>query len=82
MRSVDGTLVQKGTGRTVDYRVDYDVVGNNVNYKAVVTDGSTTLESPAGQFEFDAARLDAKQAVASFLQAHVDMANYDAAAAP
>jgi hypothetical protein len=37
MPTTEGTIAQKGTGRTFAYRIEYEVVGTTVNYKATVS---------------------------------------------
>lgn len=79
MHSVEGTIVQKGTGRSIGYHVACDVVDNHVNYKARIGDATAVLENIEGQFDFDPSKLDVDAAVESFLQARIDKANYGAA---
>lgn len=78
MPTIDGTLEQKGTGRTFTYRIEYEVVGRTVNYKASVADGGQTVASPSGQFDFDPSKLDPGQAAVSFVQAQIDQVNFGA----
>jgi hypothetical protein len=68
-----------GSGRpAVPYRVEYEVVGNVVNYRARFL-GAGAASTHEGQFDFDPRRVDAQQAVESFMQNHIGKADWDAA---
>ena len=68
-----------GSGRPdVHYRVDYEVVGNVVNYRACF-DAAGQPSRHEGQFDFDPARVDAAAAVVAFMQNHIGKADWDVA---
>ena len=78
MPTLEGSHSPGAGGAAVRYRVDYDVVGHTVNYRASFAGaaGPTTHE---GQFDFDPARVDAKAAVEAFMQNHIAKADCDVA---
>ncbi|NUZ05917.1 hypothetical protein [Piscinibacter koreensis] len=75
MPSISGTFEQKGTGRPFGFRIEYEVVGRTINYKADISAQGASVASPSGQFDFDASRLDPRDAVVSFVQGQVDQVN-------
>ncbi|HEX2539959.1 MAG TPA: hypothetical protein VHM00_02635 [Caldimonas sp.] len=78
MATVEGTHTQGEGGRVVHYRVDYEVVGATINYKAVCSEGGRS--SPhEGQFDFDPSKIAAAEAVAAFMQNHIGKADFDVA---
>jgi len=78
MPTLDGSHFPGSGGPAVRFRVDYEVVGHTVNYRAsfVAASGPSTHE---GQFDFDPARVDAKGAVEAFMQNHIAKADWDVA---
>jgi hypothetical protein len=78
MPTLEGSHSAGAGAPAVRYRVDYEVVGNVVNYRArfVGAGGPSTHE---GQFDFDPAHVDAKAAVESFMQNHIGKADWDVA---
>jgi hypothetical protein len=80
MAIVEGTHTQGEGGHTVRYRVDYEAVGATINYRAELSSsagGATTRRE--GQFDFDAAKIDAAAAVDAFMQNHIGKADWAAA---
>ncbi len=78
MAIVEGTHTRGRGGPPVGYRVDYEVVGNVVHYKA--TFGTASANSThEGQFDFDSSKIDAAAAVDAFMQNHIGKADFDVA---
>jgi len=78
MATLDGSH-SPGSGRPpVRFRVDYEVVGHTINYRASFV-GDHGPSSHEGQFDFDPARVDAAAAVAAFMQNHIAKADWDVA---
>ena len=78
MPIVEGSHSAGQGGPPVDYRVEYEVVGNVVHYRA--TFGSASANSThEGQFDFDPSKLDAADAVDAFMQNHIGKADFDIA---
>lgn len=78
MPIVKGTHSRGGSAAPVDYRVEYEVVGNVVHYRA--TFGSASANSThEGQFDFDPSKIDAAEAVDAFMQNHIGKADFDIA---
>jgi hypothetical protein len=78
MPTLEGSHRPGSDGPAVDYRVDYEVVGNVVNYRASFL-GAAGPSRREGQFEFDPAHVDAREAVEAFMQNHIGKADWDAA---
>jgi hypothetical protein len=78
MPTLDGSHSPGSGGPPVRYRVDYEVVGHTVNYRASFA-GANGPSSHEGQFDFDPARVDAKAAVEAFMQNHIAKADWDVA---
>jgi hypothetical protein len=78
MPTLDGSHSPGSGGPAVQYRVDYEVVGRTINYRArfAAVGGPSTHE---GQFDFDPARVDAKAAVEAFMHNHIAKADWDVA---
>ena len=78
MPTLDGSHSRGSGGPPVRYRVDYEVVGHTINYRAnfAVADGPSSHE---GQFDFDPAHVDARSAVEAFMQNHIAKADWDVA---
>ena len=78
MPTLDGSHSRPSGGSRVRYRVDYEVVGHTINYRASFADadGSSSHE---GQFDFDPAHVDASAAVEAFMQNHIAKADWDVA---
>ena len=55
MATVEGTHAQRGGGRPVRYRVEYEVVGTAIHFRATFDGGSASHE---GEFDFDPAKLE------------------------
>ena len=78
MATLDGSH-SPGSGRApVRFRVEYDVVGHTINYRASFA-GPHGPSSHEGQFDFDPARVDAAAAVDAFMQNHIGKADWDVA---
>ncbi len=79
MPILEGSHCPPGAGAPpVHYRVDYEVVGNVVNYRARFA-GASGPSTHEGQFDFDPARVDAAAAVEAFMQNHIGKADWDVA---
>ena len=78
MPTVEGMHTPGTGGTAVHYRVDYEVVGATINYRAVLSDGDRSTPHE-GQFDFDPARLDGAAAVAAFMKNHIGKADWDSA---
>jgi hypothetical protein len=66
----------RGDGEVVRYRVEYEVVGEAIHFRASFANGGAAHE---GQFDFDRSRLDAAAAVDAFMQNHIEKSDWDAA---
>ena len=75
MAVVVGAHTQGGSGRSIGYRVDYDVVANAIHFRARFDNGSTH----EGEFDFDPAQLDAPAAVDAFMHNHIEKSDWDVA---
>ena len=73
MAMVEGTHSPAGGGPPVRYRVEYEVVGNAVHFKATFMPG----EPYEGAFDFDSAKLDAAAAVDAFMHDHIAKSDRD-----
>ncbi|MDQ6628124.1 MAG: hypothetical protein M3Z29_06680 [Pseudomonadota bacterium] len=73
MATVEGTHTQGAGGRQVRYRVDYEVVGATIHFKATFDPGA----SHDGEFDFDASKVDAAAAVDAFMQNHIEKSDRD-----
>ena len=78
MATVEGTHTQGEGGPAVDYRVEYEVVGATINYKAQLTSAGRSTPHE-GQFDFDPTRIQPDEAVAAFMQNHIGKADFDVA---
>ena len=78
MPTLDGSHSPGSGGPAVQYRVDYEVDGHTVNYRARFA-GAAGPSSNEGQFDFDPARVDAQAAVEAFMQNHIAKADWDVA---
>ena len=78
MPTLEGSHAAGGGATPVRYRVDYEVVGNTVNYRAAF-DAPAGPSTHEGQFDFDPARVDAKAAVDAFMRNHIGKADWDVA---
>ena len=72
MEAVEGSHTQGGSGRVVRYRATYEVVGNAIHFTASFEGGA----AHEGEFDFDPSRLDAAAAVDSFMQNHIEKADW------
>ena len=79
MAIVEGTHTRGGGGPVVRYRVDYEVVGSTINYKASFAGADAARAEHEGQFDFDPSRIDAAAAVDAFMQNHIGKADFDVA---
>ena len=75
MATTEGTHAQGSGGRTVRYRVEYDVMGSTIHFKAFFEGG----DSHEGQFDFDPSKLGAAEAVDAFLKNQIEKADWDSA---
>ena len=78
MPTLDGSHFPGSGGAAVAYRVDYEVVGRTISYRARFA-GPAGPSMHEGQFDFDSARVDAKGAVEAFMQNHIAKADWDVA---
>jgi hypothetical protein len=78
MPTLEGSQPAESGGPAVRFRVDYEVVGNVVNYRASF-DAAGGPSRHEGQFDFDPARVDAEAAVLAFMQNHIGKADWDIA---
>ncbi len=78
MPTLEGSHSPGSGGPAVRYRVDYEVVGQTVNYRAAFAAAGGPSKHE-GQFDFDPARVDAKAAVEAFMQNHIGKADWDIA---
>ena len=78
MATVEGTHTQGEGGRAVRYRVDYEVVGATINFKAMFSSEGRTSRHE-GQFDFDASKVKPDEAVAAFMKNHIAKADFDVA---
>jgi hypothetical protein len=76
MATVEGTHARGSDRRAVRYRVDYEVVGRTIHFRASFDRAGAPHE---GQFDFDPARLKAAAAVAAFMQNHIEKSDWDVA---
>ena len=78
MPTLEGSHSPVSGGPAIRYRVEYDVIGITINYRAwfAGVDGPSTHE---GQFDFDPAHVDAKAAVEAFMRNHIGKADWDVA---
>ena len=73
MATVEGIHSQGAKGRQIRYRVEYEVVGAVVNYRACFDAGK-----PAeGQFDFDPAKVGAAEAVDAFMRNLIEKSDWD-----
>ena len=78
MSILEGTHTTGSGDRSIGYRVEYEVVGNAIHFRATFSDA----EGPAayeGQFDFDRSRVDAATAVDAFMQNHIAKDDFDVA---
>ena len=78
MPTLDGSHSRGSGSPLVRYRVDYEVVGHTINYRANFA-GADGPSSHEGQFDFDPAHVDARAAVEAFMQNHIVKADWDVA---
>ena len=78
MATVEGTHTQGEGDRAVRYRVDYEVVGATINYKASFSNEGRTSRHE-GQFDFDPSKVKPPEAVDSFMKNHIGKADFDVA---
>jgi hypothetical protein len=76
MATVEGTHARGGRGQPVRYRVEYEVVGTTIHFRASFDGGGAPHE---GQFDFDPAKLDSAAAVDAFMQNHIEKSDFDVA---
>jgi len=76
MTTIEGTHAQRSSGKRVAYRIEYDVTGNSIHFRAGFGGGGAPHE---GQFDFDPSHLDAEAAVRAFMQNHIDKSDWDVA---
>ena len=78
MPTVEGSHSPSPGRAPVHYRVDYDVVGHTINYRATFKSASG-VSRHEGQFDFDPAHVGAKAAVDAFMKNHLAKADRDVA---
>ena len=78
MPTLDGSHFPGSGGAAVAYRVDYEVVGRTISYRAHFS-GADGPSAHEGQFDFDPAHVEAKGAVEAFMQNHIAKADWDVA---
>ena len=76
MARVEGTHAQGASGRAVRYRVDYEVVGHTIHFRASFDGGSTRTKASSTSIRRS---LDAAAAVDAFMQNHIEKADWDVA---
>jgi hypothetical protein len=76
MATVEGTHTRGDNGRAVHYRVDYEVVGHTIHFRASFDRAGAPHE---GQFDFDPSRLRAAAAVDAFMRNHIEKSDWDVA---
>lgn len=76
MATLEGRHVQAASGREVRYRVEYEVVGNAIHFRATFNGGRASHE---GQFDFDRSKVKAAGAVDAFMQNHIEKSDWDVA---
>ena len=74
MPTVEGSHPRGGGGEAVRYRVEYEVVGRAIHFRASFAHGAAPHE---GQFDFDPAQLDPAAAVDAFMQNHIEKSDWD-----
>ena len=79
MATIEGTHTPGHGGRPVRYRVEYEVAGTAINYKATFSGGAKGAAAHEGQFDFDPLKIDAAEAVHAFMQNHIGKADFDVA---
>ena len=75
MATVEGTHNEGSGGRQRRYRVEYEVVGNTIHFKASFTPGAPH----EGEFDFDPSKLDAAAAVDAYMHDHIAKSDRDVA---
>jgi hypothetical protein len=78
MPILEGTHTTGSGDRSVGYRVEYDVVGNSIHFRATFS-GAEGPAAHEGQFDFDRSRVDAATAVDAFMQNHIAKDDFDLA---
>ena len=78
MPVAEGSHTHGQGGRPVAYRVEYEVVGNAIHYKATFGTASANATHD-GQFDFDPSKIRAAAAVDAFMQNHIGKADFDVA---
>ena len=76
MATVEGTHAPGSGGAPIGYRVEYEVVGRAIHFRATFANGSAPHE---GEFDFDPGKLDAAAAVDAFMQNHIEKSDWDIA---
>lgn len=79
MASLEGNHRQAADGREVHYRVEYEVVGSAIHYRATFAGPGATASAHEGEFDFDPSKVDAAAAVDAFMQNHIAKADFDVA---
>ena len=75
MASVEGAHARAGSGTRVGFRVDYDVVGNAIHFRARFDNGARH----EGEFDFDPSKVSAADAVDAFMKNHIEKSDWDVA---
>ncbi len=75
MATVEGTHTQGAGGLPIRYRVDYEVVGTAIHFKARFDPGAPH----EGEFDFDPSKVDAAAAVDAFMHDHIEKSDRDVA---
>ena len=78
MPTLEGSHTPASGGPAVRYRVEYEVVGNVVNYRASFSAAGGTSHHE-GQFNFDPAHVGVVSAVEAFMKNHIGKADWDVA---
>ena len=76
MPIAEGSHTQPPTGTPVHWRAEYEVVGNVIRYSASFGTASAN-STHEGQFDFDASKLDAADAVEAFMANHIAKSDFD-----
>ena len=76
MATVEGTHARGGNGPAIHYRVDYQVVGHTIHFRATF-DRAGALHQ--GQLDIDPSRLRPAAAVDAFIRNHIEKSDWDVA---
>jgi hypothetical protein len=78
MPVLEGVHTRLGGQQRVGYRVEYDVVGNAIHFRAIFS-GAEAPAAHEGQFDFEPSRVAAAMAVDAFIQNHIAKGHFNLA---